>query len=211
MQIKTISSKQLEKNPFNVKNPLTPEELSLFRESLERWGISRLPIVCDFPGDEGHYAILDGNTLKEYLPKDEEIQVQYIEGIDSEDKLKQITLDFIGIYKKVNRTGEQRLAESIKEILSDTQKARYAIDLQIEKAVARAQEDSETSFSRMVVVEFREPEAYDEWKKLCGKVKDGIRMDSKLIQFIGELDDSLIEKSIGQFCAYIKRVMDDEC
>lgn len=196
-----IDTKQIKSNPFNPKNPFDPEEEKILNKSLEKYGFKGCFLVCRDYNEPGKYIVIDGNTR--YKKITGEVDVDIIEGINNDDDLQRVTLDFCSAVKKRNYTALQRLYELQKEKLNPEYQSVF------EKIKVNLQEKQKEiiqnqAFNRYVVLKFENEIAYLRYEQIMVSVKRKIKENDKLFKIIEKID---IENNIDLIEKYFMEVI----
>lgn len=182
---KSIDVKLLKNNPFNPKNPFQKGEEKLLDESLAKYGKRGCLLVCEDYNEKGKYIVIEGNsrikrTKGEWL-------CDVIEGINNDDDLHRVTLDFCTAIKKRNFTALKQLYDLQKDKLSDTYKSIFeSIKGNLDNKLNDIKEN--TLFNKVVILKFETEFAYLKFEQIVGNIKRKIKENDKLWKEIEQID-----------------------
>lgn len=188
-----ISIDLISNNKFNPKKSMSKEESEFLKNSLSEWGHAGSITVCDDYENKGKFIVIEGNSRLRALKSMgvEKVDAVILPGIDSEQRLKKVTLDFVTATK---RRDHKALFELYDEL--DLQDVNVYKDVfgEIEEAmkgsfsIPQVPVDTQ-KFRKAIVVTFTNEESYDRFKLAQGKHAERIGKNSKLVKLIEQYSD----------------------
>lgn len=194
--VKKINKNLLKQNPFNPKHKITAKELEFLKHSIAKNEFIGYPIIIRDWQEMDKYIVIDGNTRIDLHPQTEIDCYVIQKEITTENQLKELTLDYTAVSKKLNRkrlveiNNELGLAEEIYDEMFNEINVNYLDDIDAANITAE-------KYVKVKIFKFLSENSWETfqglYKKLKEKMFDIPKVKAHIENMINNLDDDKLE------------------
>lgn len=182
-----IKRRDLRPNPFNPKHAIHDDVDAALRDGIEKNGfIGTLVVVSDYR-EAGAFIVLDGNTRYTYFQDDDDVPCCiYDGGIDCDEQLKRLTVEYVAVAKKTNLSEVGKIIASLKEASTVTALFKNAA-ISFDEIRRDFEAEHKEKFSKIIVLQFKDAGAHARYMEIVENTRKKISQSSDIL---GKLEEA---------------------